>query len=198
MQEPTPAWRERPAARHRRTRLALVDLTPDQVRAIGVVASALADSGLSIEQPAPNAFVVALPGEHKLSTPCAFVVGTHTLSVNAFVARRPDENHDEVYRRLLQRNTLLSGVAFALDRLGDIYLVGRIATEAVTEQQIDALLGSVTEAADSMFDRILATGFASSIRKEWEWRQRQGQPLENLEPFRALLHLDLDDQAPPE
>jgi len=169
-----------------------VDLTPAQQRAIGVVAAALADAGVDVEQPALNAFVIALPGEHKLSTPCAFVVGSHTVSVNAFVARRPDENHDEVHRRLLQRNTLLSGVAFALDRLGDIYLVGRVPTETITEEHVDALLGSVTEAADSMFDRILATGFASSIRKEWEWRQRQGQPLDNLEPFRALLHLDLD------
>ena len=175
-----------------RSRLADVDLTPAQQRAIDVIKGALDDTDLDVEAMAPNAFVVVLPGDHKLATPCAFVIGPHTVSINAFVARKPDENHDEVFRRLLQRNSRLSGVAFALDRLGDIYLVGRVPTATVTPDDVDALLGSVAEAADSMFDRILATGFASAIRKEWAWRQRQGEGADNLEPFRALLDLGVE------
>jgi hypothetical protein len=111
------------------------------------------------------------------------------------VARRPDEQHAEVYRLLLQRNVRLSGVAFALDRLGDIYLVGRLPLAAVDAQAIDQLLGAVVDAADSAFDRILATGFASSIRREWHWRQSHGESADNLEPFRALLDLDGDPDA---
>lgn len=163
-----------------------------QAQACAVIERSLRHADLTVERPRPGAFVVALPGDHKLMTTCALVVGAHTLSVNAFVARRPDEQHVDVYRLLLQRNVRLNGVAFAVDRLGDIYLVGRLPLAAVDEDAVDHLLGAVVDAADSAFDRILATGFAASIRREWDWRHRHGEPAENLEPFRALLDLDAE------
>jgi hypothetical protein len=163
-----------------------------QARACAVLTDAFSALELDAERPREDAFVVVLPGEHKLATACAWVVGRHTVSVNAFVARRPDENHEELYRLLLQRNVRLSGVAFALDRLGDVYLVGRVPTATLDAEAVDRLLGAVVEAADGLFDRILATGFATSIRKEWDWRRRHGEAADNLEPFRALLDLDAD------
>lgn len=162
--------------------------------ACAVINQALEHLGLVAERPRPDAFIVALPGEHKLTTTCALVVGSHTVSVNAFVARQPDEHHAEVYRLLLQRNVRLSGVAFAIDRLGDIYLVGRIPLAAVDTDAIDHVLGAVVDAADSAFDRILATGFSSSIRREWQWRRSHGETADNLEPFRALLDLDAEPE----
>ncbi len=42
--------------------------------------------------------------------------------VHAFVCRQPDENHEGVYRWLLERNLRMFGVAFAVDAAGDIYL----------------------------------------------------------------------------
>src|SRR4051812_28768936 len=82
------------------------------------VETALAEADLPFEQPKPGAYVVKLPGEHKLWTTVSLVVGDHTLSLNAFVARRPDENFEGVYRWLLERNARLGLVAFALDHLG--------------------------------------------------------------------------------
>ncbi len=58
--------------------------------------------------------------------PVRLDVGAHALGVHAFVCRRPDENHERVYEWLLQRNLRMYGVAFAVDRLGDIYLDGRL------------------------------------------------------------------------
>jgi hypothetical protein len=157
-----------------------------------VLEQALAGLGLAIERPREDAFVVVLPGEHKLSTTCALIVGPHSVSVNAFVARGPDENHTQVYRLLLQRNTRLMGMAFALDRLGDVYLVGRFPHTDITPEAVDRILGTVLETADAVFDRILAAGFGSSIRKEWQWRRRRGESTDNLDVFRHLLDLDAD------
>ena len=42
-------------------------------------------------------------------------MGQHSFAVHAFVARHPDENHERVYRWLLERNLRLFGVAFAVD-----------------------------------------------------------------------------------
>ncbi|HEX6921041.1 MAG TPA: YbjN domain-containing protein [Actinomycetes bacterium] len=153
--------------------------------------AALAAAELDCEEPTPGTFVVTLPGERKLKTTCSLVVGAHSLSVNAFVARRPDENHEAVYRWLLERNTKMYAVAFALDHLGDIYLSGRLPLAAVTAEEVDRLLGAVLEYADSAFNTILELGFASSIRREWAWRHLRGESTRNLEAFRHL------DPGPP-
>jgi hypothetical protein len=155
-------------------------------RAGAAIDAALAAAEASFEQPADGHYVVSLPGTHKLSTACSLLLGDHTLSVNAFVVRHADENQEAVYRWLLERNARLAGVAFALDRLGDVYLVGRIPLAAVTESAVDQLLGSVLDAADSSFDTLLELGFAGSIRREWEWRLKRGESTANLAAFERL------------
>ncbi len=134
----------------------------------------------------PYTLVVSLPGTRKLSTACALRVGDHTLSVNAFVIRRPDENHEAVFRWLLERNTRLYGVAYGLDALGDIYLTGRLPLEALTADGVDRLLGTVLEGADEPFNTLLELGFASAIRREWAWRTKRGESTRNLAAFAHL------------
>ena len=146
----------------------------------------LAEAGVEHEEPTEGTFVVVLPGERKLKTTVSLVVGAHSMSVNAFVVRRPDENHEAVYRWLLERNTRLYAVAFALDRLGDVYLTGRLPLAAVTPGEIDRLLGAVLEAADSSFNVLLELGFSTAIRKEWAWRLARGEPTHNLAAFPHL------------
>jgi hypothetical protein len=152
----------------------------------------LRDLELDWEEPAPGSFVVTLPGERKLQTTCVLDVGRQALSVHAFVVRRPDENHEAVYRYLLERNLRLYGVAFAVDHLGDIHLTGKLALTAVTPEEIDRVLGCVLDAADSSFNQLLELGFASAIRREWAWRTEHGESTANLQAFRRLLPEDAD------
>jgi hypothetical protein len=143
---------------------------------------------LEYDEPQPGQFSFALPGEKKLQTAVRLDVGNHALGVHAFVCRRPDENHEQVYAWLLQRNLRLYGVSFAIDRLGDIYLDGRLPLSVVEdEEELDRLLGTVLTTADDSFNSILELGFASSIRKEWEWRNLRGESTRNLEAFRGWL-----------
>lgn len=157
-----------------------------------IVRGTLEASGLDWVEHRPGVFEVDLPGEHKLKTTCRLEVGRHALAVHAFVARNPDENHATVYRWLLERNLRLFGVAFAVDASGDIYLDGRLPLRAVTAAELDRLLGSVLTYADESFNTILELGFATSIRKEWEWRESRGEPTGNLDAFR---HLRPDPEA---
>ena len=151
---------------------------------------------LDYDEPQPGQFSFALPGEKKLQTPVRLDIGTHTLGVHAFVCRRPDENHERVFEWLLQRNLKLYGVAFAVDRLGDIYLDGRLPLAVIDDaDELDRLLGAVLTTADESFNTILELGFASSIRKEWEWRTLRGESTENLEAFRGWLEVDDDDSG---
>lgn len=137
-------------------------------------------------------FSFSLPGERKLQTPVRLDVGRHALGVHAFVCRRPDENVEGVYRWLLERNLRLYAVAFAVDRLGDIYLDGRLPMTAATADELDRVLGSVLTYADESFNTLLELGFASSIRKEWDWRKLRGESTANLEAFRGWLERDGD------
>ncbi len=102
-------------------------------------------------------------------------MGDHSLLVEAFFLRAPDENHDKFYRFLLEKNARMYGVHFALDSLGDVYLVGRVPLASVTPDEIDRLLGCVLSYADDSFDTALMLGFGGSIRREWEWRSKRGR-----------------------
>ncbi|MCD5420892.1 YbjN domain-containing protein [Rhodococcus pyridinivorans] len=171
---------------------------------IELIESTLRDRELEFSVKEGGHFVVELPGEKKLATTTLLSVGQHGVRVEAFVCRKPDENFESVYRYLLRRNRRLYGVAYTLDKVGDIYLVGRIAAHALTPEEIDAVLGQVLEAADHDFNIILGIGFITSIKREWEWRVSRGEPLRNLEPFRHLIEEetgtpfepDVDDDEP--
>ncbi|MFJ8075627.1 YbjN domain-containing protein [Streptomyces sp. NPDC096176] len=151
-----------------------------------VVEQALKDADLEWESPAAGSFVVKLPGTRKLSTTCSLLVGRHSLSINAFVIRHPDENDAAVHRWLLERNLKLYGVSYAIDRLGDIYLVGKLPLSVVTPDELDRLLGTILEAADGSFNTLLELGFASAIRREYEWRVSRGESTRNLDAFTHL------------
>ena len=149
--------------------------------------------GLEHEEVAPGRFVVVLPGQAKLRTTVSIAVGPQAVVVNAFVCRRPDENAEKVYRWMLMQNTRLLGVAFALDRLGDIYLVGQIPNTDLSSADLDRLLGSVLSASDQSFNTLLRLGFATSIRRERAWRESRGESVANLAAF-----ADLGSQPAPE
>jgi len=158
--------------------------------ALETVRSTLGASDLTWTELPGGRFTVELPGEKKLSTPCRLDVGEHAFGVHAFVCRQPDENHERVYRWLLERNLKMFGVAFAVDRTGDIYLDARLPLVAVTPDEVDRLLGSVLTYADESFNTILELGFATSIRREWEWRRSRGESTRNLDAFRGWLERD--------
>ena len=161
--------------------------TRDQERAAAVVRDALADTGLDVVEHRPGTFEVTVPGERKLQTTVRLEVRDQALAVHAFVARHPDENHQEVYRWLLERNLRMYAVAFAVDSAGDVHLDGRVPLLAVTPEEVDRVLGSVATYADESFNTILELGFAGAIRREWEWRTSRGESTRNLDAFRHLL-----------
>ena len=152
-----------------------------------LIARVLDEVGLTYEHSGPGSFLIVLPGSKKLQTTCRLLVGQHGVLVEAFVCRRPEEAHEDVYRWLLRRNARLYGVHYTLDKAGDIYLIGRLSHHAMTMQELDRVLGQVAEAADGDFNILLEIGFASSIRREWAWRVTRGESLNNLAAFEHLV-----------
>lgn len=155
-----------------------------------VIAAALDEREVSYQRTAPGSFLVQLPGVHRLGIACWLVVGEHALLVEAFVMRHAEENQQQLYDFLLQRNARMYGVAFALDAAGDVYLVGRLPLAAVSADEVDRLLGAVLSYADDNFDTMLRIGFGSSIRREWAWRVKRGESVANLRAFARFADPD--------
>ena len=152
-----------------------------------IIEDFLESHDLEFDHPDSKTFLITLPGEKKLQTHVALVIGDHSLSINAFVIRKPDENADKVHEWLLQQNSSMYSVAFAVNELGDIYLVGRLPLNAVTDVEIDRILGAVLQYSDSSFNPLLEMGFSSAIRREWAWRVSRGESLANLKAFEHLI-----------
>jgi len=151
------------------------------------IAAALADLGADFVRHDDDAFLITLPGERRHRTLVWMVAGEHHVLIESFVCRKPDENTEQVYKFLLQRNAQLRSVAYAVDADGDIHLVGRLGRRVLTPDELNTVLGVVLATADADFNAILERGFASAIRREWAWRTTRGQSVANLTQFRHLI-----------
>ncbi|HEX2419642.1 MAG TPA: YbjN domain-containing protein [Micromonosporaceae bacterium] len=152
-----------------------------------LIRSTLEERGLDWERTGEWGYVAVLPGTRKHRTNCNLIVGEHTLRVEAFVMRQPDENREQLWEWLLRHNATMYGVAFAVDKVGDVYLTGRVALHSISVDELDRLLGSVLSYVDDSFNTMLEIGFGTSIRREYEWRVKRGESLENLKAFSHLF-----------
>lgn len=173
-------------------------MSTERQSAIDAITAFATEQDLPIDQGTrAGEYVVALPGENKLRTPCSLLVGERDVSISAFVIRRPDENAVEVYRFLLQRNLRTPGLAYAIDRSGDVYVTGRVPLRAVDADYLDHLFGVLLQSTDGAFNELLVLGFLQSMKREWQWRISRRESLRNLEPFRGILQDDADDEIAP-
>ena len=152
-----------------------------------VIEEFISSHDLDCDRPNDKTFFITLPGEKKRETHCALILGDYSVTVSAFVIRKPDSNCASVHEWLLRQNASMYSVSYALNELGDIYLVGRIPLTAVTEQEIDRVLGAVLQYSDASFNTLLEMGFADAIRREWAWRVSRGESLANLAAFEHLI-----------
>ncbi len=153
------------------------------MRLARVIEETLKDLELTYEHPSDGAFLVTLPGEHKLTTMVWLVVQDFSLLVEAFFMRKPEDDPAAVHAWMLSRNAHMYGLAFSIDQLGDVYLVGRLPLCAVEPDEIDRLLGCMLRYSDDGFDTAVALGYESSIRREWAWRVKRGESTANLQAF---------------
>jgi hypothetical protein len=118
-------------------------------------------------------WAIQLRGERKHSITVLIAIRERTVALESFFMRRPEENHAGVYRMLLRANMRIYGVRFAIDEAGDVFLVGRIPVEALTEAELDRLLGVILTEADEMFMPAIEVGFASYLARDMAWRAAQ-------------------------
>ena len=144
--------------------------------AAAVIDRYLSDGDIRSQRITDHDWAVQLKGEKKLSITVLIAERERTVAFESFFIRRPAENHAEVYRMLLRANTTIYGVRFSLDDIGDVYLIGRFPLDAITEEELDRILGAILETSDSMFMPAIEIGFASYLARDLAWRAAQGAP----------------------
>ncbi|MDE0171685.1 MAG: YbjN domain-containing protein [bacterium] len=86
--------------------------------------------------------------------------GDRTVSFEVYVLPAPPRRVAEVYRQLLFRNRSAWRVHFAIDRDGEIYLVGRVDVAQATEETIQYVFAEIYGLVDLSFRPLLRAGFS--------------------------------------
>jgi putative sensory transduction regulator len=144
--------------------------------AAATITSYLDERDIRYERVSDGDWAIQLNGEKKLSITVLFALRERTLRVESFFIRRPVENLADVYGLFLRTNQRIYGVRFALDDLGDVYLVGRLPIESIIEEELDRVLGSILSTSDELFMPAIEIGFASYLKRDMAWRAAQGIP----------------------
>lgn len=115
------------------------------------------------EESGERRWFVRVKGEQKDVFTIWFHLRQRTLHYETYVMPAPEENHAAFYVHLLRRNLKLYGAAFAIGDEEAVFLVGQLANEAVDEDELDRILGSLYAWVEQFFRPALRIGFASRL-----------------------------------
>jgi hypothetical protein len=116
------------------------------------------------EESGERRWFVRVHGEQKDVFTIWFTLRQRTLHYETYVMPAPEENPAQLYEQLLRRNRKLYGAAFAIGEEDAIFLVGQLAGEAVTDDELDRILGSLYAWVEQYFRPAMRIGFASRFR----------------------------------
>jgi len=107
---------------------------------------------------------VRMRGEQKDVFTIWFTLRQRTLHYETHVMPAPEENAGALYEHLLRRNTRLYGAAFAIGEEDAIFLSGQLANEAIGEEELDRVLGSLYAWVEQYFRPAMRIGFATRFK----------------------------------
>ena len=107
---------------------------------------------------------VRVTGEQKDVFTIWFHLRQRTLAYETYVMPAPEENPAALYEHLLRRNQKLYGAAFAIGEEDAVFLMGQLDNEAITEDELDRILGSLYQWVEQYFRPAMRIGFASRFK----------------------------------
>jgi hypothetical protein len=106
-----------------------------------------------------------LRGEEKDFVTVWLTVRQRTLHHETQVMPAPEVNAGETFEYLLRRNADLHQMRFALGLEDAVYLVGEVPVTAVTEEELDRIIGASLAYVDAYFPTAMTIGFAGRYRR---------------------------------
>ena len=97
--------------------------------------------------------------EGRDATTIYFDLHERTLRYEVYFLPEPPRNLLELYEFLLRRNHTMYGARFSLGPEGDVYLVGRVALEHLTEDELDRIIGVLYELTERWFQPVVRLAY---------------------------------------
>jgi hypothetical protein len=107
---------------------------------------------------------VRVRGEQKDVFTIWFHLRQRTLAYETYVMPAPEENHAALYEHLLRRNQKLYGAAFAIGEEDAVFLMGQLDNTAITDDELDRVLGSLYHWVEQFFRPAMRIGFATRFK----------------------------------
>lgn len=104
---------------------------------------------------------VRMTGESKDFITVWITLGQRTLRYETYVMPAPEENVAEFNENLLRRNDKLVGAHFSIGLEDAVYLRGDMPLSALSEPELDRIVGSMYAYVEQVFRPLLHIGFAS-------------------------------------
>ena len=153
----------------------------------GALLDVLSELGAPFERVEAGAYVVQLQGTRRPSTRLWLIAGEQAVTVEAFVMHvyaNASPDLPRLHRHLLRRNLQLRDVHYAVDDVGDVFLVGSLAAPDLV--LVDRVLGEVLQLLEQDWDALqwLAYGdrletdeaLAHKVRYDGAGRRPAGTP----------------------
>ena len=93
------------------------------------------------------------------ATTIYFDLHERTLRYEVYFLPLPPVPTVDLYEYLLRRNHTIYGARFSLGPDGDIYLVGRVALEHLTEDELDRIIGVLYELTEQWFQPVVQLAY---------------------------------------
>lgn len=107
---------------------------------------------------------VRVTGEQKDVFSIWFHLGQRTLHYETYVMPAPETHHAQFFEHLLRRNLKLYGASFAVGDEEAIFLTGQLANEAIDDDELDRVLGSLYMWVEQFFRPAMRIGFATRFK----------------------------------
>ena len=114
------------------------------------------------------AWDVLLPSYWMETIAVSLELGGWNLRAEAFFMRAPEENRAEAFHLFLQRNSRSGPWRFAASQDGDVSLLATLPRAAVTEEELDRLLGSLIQITDETYVPAMKLGYERGLAEQVE------------------------------
>ncbi|WP_419923901.1 YbjN domain-containing protein [Candidatus Poriferisocius sp.] len=116
-------------------------------------------------EPGHRRWYVRMVGEEKAVSTVWFTLGQRLLHCECHFMPAPEENEGRLYEYLLRRNRELTGLRFAIGIEDAVFLVAELPVHAVTEVEVDRLLGSFYAYGERWFRSCMRIGYETIFKK---------------------------------
>jgi hypothetical protein len=94
------------------------------------------------------------------ATTIYFDLHQRTLRYEVYFLPIPPEHLEALYALLLRANHTMYGARFSLGPDGDVYLVGRVALEHLSVEELDRIIGVLYELTDRWFQPVVRLAYS--------------------------------------